>query len=80
MCSLPTDRRSRSSGTVTASVPQRRRRSSMDSTPPRDVAGSHSRTASTTASARSTAPSPARSLGRTPMIAPNPFICALARW
>ncbi len=40
--SMPTDSRSRSSGTVGDSVAKRRRRSSDDSTPPRLVAGTHS--------------------------------------
>ncbi len=54
--SMPTDSRTRSSGTVAGSLPCRRRRSSIDSTPPRLVAGTHSRTASTSASAAASPP------------------------
>ena len=71
---MPTDIRSRSSGTVSDSVAKRRRRSRVDSTPPRLVAGTHSRSAATTASAASGPP-----CGRRPMIAPKPSMSRAAR-
>ena len=72
--SIPTDSRSRSAGTDVASVEYRRRRSRLDSTPPRLVAGTQSCSASTTASAAATPP-----CGRRPMMEPYPVISRVAR-